>query len=58
MVLIIKYSGAFSKVYEAIKLETNENVAIKIVRKLELNNQQVKKKQKQVTYITMTHSIY
>lgn len=37
----IFFSGAFSKVYEAVKLSTNEKVAIKIVRKLELNNQQV-----------------
>lgn len=36
-------SGAFSKVYQAIKLSTNEKVGIKIVRKLELNNQQVKR---------------
>ncbi|KAL0145447.1 CAMK/CAMK1/CAMK1-RCK protein kinase [Mucor lusitanicus] len=32
--------GAFSKVYEAVKLSTSEKVAIKIVRKHELNNQQ------------------
>ncbi|KAI7905540.1 kinase-like domain-containing protein, partial [Cokeromyces recurvatus] len=32
--------GAFSKVYQAIKISTNEKVAIKIVRKLDLNNQQ------------------
>lgn len=34
-------SGAFSKVYEAISLKTNEKVAIKIVKKAEINNQQV-----------------
>ncbi|KAG1055920.1 hypothetical protein G6F43_002158 [Rhizopus delemar] len=32
--------GAFSRVYEAIKLETNEKMAIKIVRKAEINTQQ------------------
>jgi serine/threonine protein kinase len=38
------YSGAFSKVYQALKLSTKEKVAIKIVNKSELNQQQVKKK--------------
>lgn len=32
--------GAFSKVYEAVKLSTNEKVAIKIVNKSELSSQQ------------------
>ncbi|KAI8329194.1 kinase-like domain-containing protein [Blakeslea trispora] len=32
--------GAFSKVYEALQHSTNEKVAIKIVKKKELNNQQ------------------
>ncbi|KAI8049787.1 kinase-like domain-containing protein [Gilbertella persicaria] len=32
--------GAFSKVYKALKLDTNEKVAIKIVSKHELSNQQ------------------
>ncbi|KAG1236394.1 hypothetical protein G6F68_018863 [Rhizopus microsporus] len=32
--------GAFSRVYEAIKLETNEKMAIKVVRKAEINTQQ------------------
>ncbi|KAI8338802.1 kinase [Choanephora cucurbitarum] len=32
--------GAFSRVYEALQLSTHEKVAIKIVKKKELNNQQ------------------
>lgn len=35
------YSGAFSKVYRAIQLDTQEKVAIKIVTKSELNQHQV-----------------
>lgn len=37
-------SGAFSKVYQAMKSSTKEKVAIKVVHKKELNQQQVKKK--------------
>ncbi|KAG1459499.1 hypothetical protein G6F46_005973 [Rhizopus delemar] len=32
--------GAFSVVYEALKLKTNEKVAIKVVKKAEINNHQ------------------
>lgn len=39
------YSGAFSKVYKAVDLEKDENVAVKVVRKYELKPQQVGSKQ-------------
>lgn len=39
------YSGAFSKVYKAVDLEKDENVAVKVVRKYELKPQQVGLKQ-------------
>lgn len=35
--------GAFSVVYEAFKRKTNEKVAIKVVKKAEINNHQVYK---------------
>ena len=36
------YSGAFSNVYKAIDKMTHEKVAIKVVRKRELNHSQVR----------------
>lgn len=38
---LLLYSGAFSKVYKAVDLEKDENVAVKVVRKYELKPQQV-----------------
>ncbi|KAG1467843.1 hypothetical protein G6F56_004183 [Rhizopus delemar] len=40
--------GAFSRVYEAINLETNEKVAIKVVRKTDLNTQQKSSVRKEI----------